>query len=394
MSMNDSTLLKPGWTWVKFGDVVRLNTDRCADPAGNGIERYVGLEHIEPEDLRIRRWGLVAEGTTFTNRFQPGQVLFGKRRAYQRKVAVADFAGVCSGDIYVFEPKDERLLPELLPFLCQTERFFEYAVGTSAGSLSPRTNWTQLANYEFALPPLEEQRRIVELLSVSHCLVEADQILVEKSRSLVSSFAKQQLEKYAEDYPSIAIPEITTRLTVGIVVKPAEWYVQDETGVPALRSLNVFPDRLVLSDLVYISKKGHEVHEKSNLQAGDVVIVRTGRPGDAAVIPCNLGQLNCIDLIITTPSPKILAEYLVHYLNSPVGRQQFAAGSAGTAQQHFNVKEFRNLRIPCPPIPVQSIFVNDIGCLKSGQTQAETRYNKVVKIHQRLLDHTLGVKIE
>jgi len=122
--MGEQTL-KPGWKRVKFGDVVRLNTDRYADPATAGIDRYVGLEHIEPEDLRIRRWGLVADGTTFTNRFQPGQVLFGKRRAYQRKVAVADFEGVCSADIYVFEPKDERLLPELLPFLCQTERFFE-----------------------------------------------------------------------------------------------------------------------------------------------------------------------------------------------------------------------------------------------------------------------------
>lgn len=137
-------LLKPGWTIVKFGDVVKLNTDRCAGPLAEGIERYVGLEHIEPEDLRIRRWGLVAEGTTFTNRFKPGQVLFGKRRAYQRKVAVADFAGVCSGDIYVFEPKNDRLLPELLPFLCQTDGFFEHAVGTSAGSLSPAPtgrNW-------------------------------------------------------------------------------------------------------------------------------------------------------------------------------------------------------------------------------------------------------------
>jgi type I restriction enzyme S subunit len=56
-----------------------------------GIERFVGLEHIEPEDLRIRRWGFVADGTTFTNRFRPGQVLFGKRRAYQRKVAMAEF---------------------------------------------------------------------------------------------------------------------------------------------------------------------------------------------------------------------------------------------------------------------------------------------------------------
>ena len=108
---------KTSWSKVKFGDVVRLSKARSSDPIADGYDRYVGLEHIEPEDLRIRRWGNVADGVTFTSVFKPGQVLFGKRRAYQRKVAVADFAGVCSGDIYVLEGKDPKeLLPELLPF--------------------------------------------------------------------------------------------------------------------------------------------------------------------------------------------------------------------------------------------------------------------------------------
>ena len=94
-----SESLKPGWRCVKFGDVVSLSKARSQDPLADGIERYVGLEHLEPGDLRIRSWGSVADGVTFTSVFQPGQVLFGKRRAYQRKVAVADFSGVCSGDI-------------------------------------------------------------------------------------------------------------------------------------------------------------------------------------------------------------------------------------------------------------------------------------------------------
>ncbi len=157
---------KPGWRRVKFGDVVHLSKARSQDPLTDGIERYVGLEHLEPGDLRIRSWGSVADGVTFTSVFQPGQVLFGKRRAYQRKVAVADFSGVCSGDIYVLETKDAQVLvPELLPFICQTDAFLEHAVGTSAGSLSPRTNWTSLADFEFMLPPMDEQTSLVEVLS-------------------------------------------------------------------------------------------------------------------------------------------------------------------------------------------------------------------------------------
>ena len=83
-----------GWTTVAFGDVVRLSSERSSDPESDGFERFVGLEHIEPGDLRIRRWGDVADGTTFSSVFHPGQVLFGKRRAYQRKVAIAHFDGV------------------------------------------------------------------------------------------------------------------------------------------------------------------------------------------------------------------------------------------------------------------------------------------------------------
>ncbi len=185
--MLERPISKAGWTRVAFGDVVRLSKARVADPEAAGIERVVGLEHIEPGDLRIRRWGDVADGTTFTTLFKPGQVLFGKRRAYQRKVAVADFQGVCSGDIYVLESANDRLIPELLPFMCQTDAFFDHAVGTSAGSLSPRTNWGSLASFEFLLPPIQEQARLVEVMKAARSASEATANLLSRLRELRAS---------------------------------------------------------------------------------------------------------------------------------------------------------------------------------------------------------------
>lgn len=185
--MLERPISKAGWTRVAFGDVVRLSKARVADPEAAGIERVVGLEHIEPGDLRIRRWGDVSNGTTFTTLFKPGQVLFGKRRAYQRKVAVADFEGVCSGDIYVLEPAHDRLMPELLPFLCQTDAFFDHAVGTSAGSLSPRTNWIGLASFEFLLPPTQEQARLVSALSANEAALNACNLAAESGKALLRS---------------------------------------------------------------------------------------------------------------------------------------------------------------------------------------------------------------
>lgn len=191
--MFERPISKAGWTRVAFGDVVRLSKARTADPVAAGIERVVGLEHIEPGDLRIRRWGDVADGTTFTTLFKPGQVLFGKRRAYQRKVALADFEGVCSGDIYVLEPANDRLMPELLPFLCQTDAFFDHAVGTSAGSLSPRTNWTSLASFEFLLPPIQEQARLVEALLAADKLAKALHDLLTHSESVFKALLKDRI---------------------------------------------------------------------------------------------------------------------------------------------------------------------------------------------------------
>ncbi|HEV2860526.1 MAG TPA: restriction endonuclease subunit S [Pyrinomonadaceae bacterium] len=166
-------MLPEGWQRVKFGDVVRNVDVAERNPLENGLERYVGLEHLDPESLHIKRWGLIEEGTSFTRKFVRGQVLFGKRRAYQRKAAVAKFDGICSGDILVFEPKGDDLIPELLPFIVQSDGFFEKALGTSAGSLSPRTKWKDLAAYEFALPPKDDQQRIADILWAADTLHEA-----------------------------------------------------------------------------------------------------------------------------------------------------------------------------------------------------------------------------
>ena len=159
------------WATVQFGDVVREVNLAERNPCAAGLTRFVGLEHLAPEDLRVRSWGNLTDGTTFTRIFRAGQVLFGKRRAYQRKVAVPDFEGVCSGDIIVLEAKPAApgkvsLLPGLLPYILQSEGFFQHALGTSAGSLSPRTKFKELAKYQFKLPQwVVEQERLTLALT-------------------------------------------------------------------------------------------------------------------------------------------------------------------------------------------------------------------------------------
>lgn len=172
--MNELHIDKTHWKKYRFDEVCRQVNEASKDPQAEGLDHVIGLEHIEPNNLHITQWDTLEKETTFTRKFRKGQVLFGRRRAYQRKVAYAEFDGICSGDILVFEAIEEVLLPELLPFLIQSEGFFQKALATSAGSLSPRTKFKELADYEFLLPPKAEQKRLAELLWAADEVVEKE----------------------------------------------------------------------------------------------------------------------------------------------------------------------------------------------------------------------------
>jgi len=128
------------------------------------VEYFVGLENIEPENFQLQGFGLVANGTTFTKRFAKNDVLFGKRRAYLKKVAIANFDGICSGDILIVRAKPKKILQGLLPYYISSDVFIQHAISTSAGSLSPRTKWKDLSELKISIPDLITQEKILEVL--------------------------------------------------------------------------------------------------------------------------------------------------------------------------------------------------------------------------------------
>jgi len=179
------------WEEISFGEIARSLTNAAKNPLSENLVRYVGLEHIEPGNIHIKSWGNVADGITFTRVFRKGHVLFGKRRAYQKKAAVAEFDGVCSGDILVLEAIEKSLSPELLPFIVQSDRFFDCAVKTSAGSLSPRTKFKDLAKFSLKLPPLDKQKRIADLLWSIDEVVESKIVLSRQLNGIYCSFLEE-----------------------------------------------------------------------------------------------------------------------------------------------------------------------------------------------------------
>lgn len=154
----------------------------------------------------------------------------------------------------------------------------------------------------------------------------------------------------ASEWREVELGEIAAELTVGFVGSMAQHYV--DQGVPFLRSQDILPYRIDFSDIKYISKEFHEKIQKSSLRAGDVVIVRTGKPGTAAVVPEGIGDLNCSDLVIVRPGENLDSKFLCYYINS-VATGHVAAHLVGAVQQHFNVGSAKQLKLALPPLQVQ-----------------------------------------
>lgn len=169
---------------VKLGEVAIEHKETCkGNKDGYPI---VGLEHLVPEEVTLTAWDEGSDNT-FTKMFRKGNVLFGRRRAYLKKAAVAPFDGICSGDITVIEAIPDRILPMLLPFIIQNDELFDFAVGKSAGSLSPRVKWEHLKNYEFELPDMDKQRELTELLWAMDATKKSYQKLIAATDELVKS---------------------------------------------------------------------------------------------------------------------------------------------------------------------------------------------------------------
>ena len=361
------------------------------------IKKGIGLanegQQLRQQDLRIRSWGSVADGVTFTSVFQPGQVLFGKRRAYQRKVAVADFSGVCSGDIYVLETKDAQvLLPELLPFICQTDAFFDHAVGTSAGSLSPRTNWTSLADFEFSLPPLVEQADLVEVLRAIETTMEAQINAAEIGRVTRSALVEDALA--ANFYPEASKPLGTylTELSYGSSSRSS----YEDKGYPILRIPNVLRGRVDYSDLQHIELNDTE-YGRLALSKGDVLLVRTnGNPqyvGRSVVIDrlhektvyaSYLIRIRCDE---STLRPAFLAEFL----NAPTTRQRLRGEVKSSAGNYnINIAGIRKQPICAPSVVDQDALLLQLKDLDGVSKALEARVAASKEIKKRLFAEMWG----
>jgi type I restriction enzyme S subunit len=278
-----------------------------------------------------------------------------------------------------------RLLPNEdvnYRFLCYVFAAM-YAISYNIQSIKQTTGIQNLDLYsylceQFALPPLQEQQSLASFLDSEITRIDT---LITKKSELINLLQKKRaaiitntvtkglksnvsmrdsnidwLRKIPAHWEISRLKFLTSQITVGIVVTPAKYYV--DNGIPCLRSLNIKEGKLLDSNLVFISSESNNLHKKSMIFEGDLVIVRTGQPGATAVVDKRFHGTNCIDLIIVRQSRHFNSYYLSYLANSDFAQTQVVLGSGGAIQQHFNIGTAANLQILVPPIIEQIEIVN------------------------------------
>lgn len=382
---------------VKFGDIVndvKVNVDR----ANNPYEYYVAGDHMNSGDLTIRKKGRFATddvGPAFIRIFKRGQVLYGSRRTYLKKVAVADFDGVSANTTFVFETKNAKMFSQrLLPFLMLTEGFTNWSIRKSKGSTNPYILFSDLANYEFDLPPIDEQERLAELLWAAYNLKESYKNLISATDEMVrAKFVEtcQYRQSPNSDYNTKTVRQLIETTFVG------EWGDDDnsKTGVKVIRTTN-FTNQgsLDLTDVVTRTINPDKVKRKQ-LCVGDILLEKSGGTKDNPVGRVTYFDKNdtkiflCNNFIqVLRPKHGISSLYLFYALNTMYNINKETIRSMGnqtTGIQNLKVEQYLDINITVPPPGTQRELENIIMQANRSKAELQKSINNVDNVIKSLL---------
>ena len=347
---------------VLLGDVAVEHKETCKG-SKDGYP-IVGLEHLIPEEITLTAWNEGSENT-FSKMFRKGNVLFGRRRAYLKKAAVAPFDGICSGDITVIEAKPDRILPELLPFIIQNDDLFEFAVGKSAGSLSPRVKWEHLKNYEFELPDMEKQKELAELLWAMDNTKKSYQKLIVATDELVKS---QFIEMFGDPvknpfgWPTMTLDQATKEIVSGQCLNGDAGKLQP--GQKAVLKVSAVTygsfdanEYKVLRDTKQITKgvypqKGDLLFSRANTReyVGATVLIDQDYP--ELMLPDKLWKLIF--------KHEIMPMFAKQFLSHPEIRKVLSSMATGTSGSMYNIsmEKLKRLEIIVPNINQQKEYIH------------------------------------
>lgn len=369
---------------------------KLGDVAAEGRETYkgdktdmpiVGLEHITPKEVVLSSWDINTENT-FTKQFRKGDMLFGRRRAYLKKAAQAPFDGICSGDITVIRAKEDLLLPELLPFIIQNDDLFDFAVDRSAGSLSPRVKWDALKNYTFDLPPMEEQRKLAEVLWSINDTLQAYQNLLAETDALVQAQFVEMFGLQHKNATFIRLEECCQKISGGSTpsMKHPEYY---GGTIPFVKSGDI-KSSIVDSGSLWLTEKALEETRVRLVPKGAVIIVirsailQRELPLAVSTKSFAINQ----DLKALEPKEEFDSFYLYWAIKSK--ENELLKNVQSMLTSHLDLQTILNIPIMDVPLKKQLVFR---AFVEQGEKSKSTLQNTITSLQatrRRILEDALG----
>lgn len=372
---------------VCLGEVAVEHKETCKS-SRDGYP-VVGLEHLIPEEITLTEWDEGGDNT-FTKVFRKGNVLFGRRRAYLKKAAVAPFDGICSGDITVIEAIPDRILPELLPFVIQNDALFDYAVEKSAGSLSPRVKWEHLKNYEFELPEMSKQKALTEVLWSIDATKKAYQRLIKQTDELVKS---QFFELFGDpkcNPKQLQIKPLGEVCTVerGGSPRPiANYITKSNAGINWIKIGDADGTRYISSTAEKIIPEG--VKKSRMVQAGDLILSNSMSFGHPYILRID-GCIHDGWLVLHFDDAVFDALYLQTYLGLPAVYAIFETMAAGGVVNNLNSEIVKKLPVLMPNIDQQEQFAAFVRQSDKSKFELEQALSELTATYKRIISENLG----
>lgn len=395
----NSLSIKSGWQLVKFGDIAE-NVAIRVDPAKAEADIYVGLEHLDPETLHLRRWGHPSDVTGQKLAFKKGDVIFARRRAYQRKLAVAKFDGICSAHALVVRAKPNMTLPEFLPFFLQSDIFMERAIEISVGSLSPTINWKTLRVQEFPLPPLEVQKRIATILWAADEVYEKFYKAIEVSKNTLSTITNQIIQKglfkirlkkskkfgtLPDHWKEFPLEKVCKQITDGEHVTPP----REKSGIYLLSARNVMNGEVSLEDVDYISEETYNRLKKRVVpQEGDILISCSGTIGRVCTVPKSLRFSMVRSVAIFKLNSSMNSKFVEKVLQSKFLQHQIGISTSQLAQGNLFQGAIKKLIVPVPPVEEQIQIATYLSQLEKAMRELEVHHKITKQIRSLLINVT------
>lgn len=395
---------KTSWDTVSLRALCLETT--TVDPTKKPNESF---EYVDVSAVSNDLWKVVSSarhtGATAPSRarklVRAQDVIFATVRPSLKRVALVpnNLDGqVVSTAFCVLRADPTKADPRFIYYSLLTEDFINRVSNLERGASYPAVTDNDVLGQVISTPSLPEQQAIAAVLSKIQTAAEVQEKIVTALKELkAATMAKlfreglrgeplkqTEIGEIPESWEVVPCGAICEMISVGIVVTPAKYYVP--IGVPCFRSLNVQEDRLIEDNFVFISEAANNLHAKSKLHAGDVVIVRSGYPGTACVVPEKYDGVNCIDLIIARPNRRqVLSDYLSRYINSPGGKRQIMFGQGGLAQQHFNIGAMKRFLVALPSIDEQKDISRAGSLLDTGITAAESKLSSLKALFSSML---------